>query len=315
MRKYLFFRLLAFVPTIFLVMSAAFLLIHLTPGDPARIAAGERATEEQVEEARERLDLDDPLLSQFASYVDRTFHADFGTSITVQPGTPTLDLINGALPPTVSLVSGAILLSVLIGVTSGAVAAFYRDRWPDRVLTGLVSVLLSIPGFVLGSLLVALVAVGWGWFPAVGYAKLTDGFGRWLEHLVLPVIVLAAYPAALNARMTRGALVDALDQSYVRTAKGMGLSHRRIVAKHAAKNAAIPVITVIGVEVGSLIGGSVIVESIFGINGLGALAARAVQGRDFAIIQSMVLLSGLVVIATNILVEISYGYFNPRLRT
>jgi peptide/nickel transport system permease protein len=312
MLRFIGHRLLTIVPLLLLVMLAVFLLLELTPGDAATTIAGENASPERVAEIRAQLGLDQPLWYRFSEFVLGMVQGDFGTSPITGQGV--LDALVQRLPISLSLLVLAVFFSIVIGCVAGTVAALHRNGIIDRLVNGSAALLMAVPSFVVGILLVLLFALQIPWFPATGYATPAEGMGTWLQFTTLPALALAGIPAAQIARQARGSLIDALEEDYIRTARAKGLRKRWIVGKHAAKNAAVPVVTVLGVLLGSLIGGSVIVERVFAIPGIGSLSVEAVLSRDLPTLQGVVLLSAIAVIGLNLIVDISYGYFNPQVR-
>lgn len=305
-------RTLTTIPILIGIILVAFLLIELMPGDPAAISAGVDATPEAIEQVRERLNLNDPWWERFADYVWAVAHGDLGSSAV--SGFPIWDRIASALPVTLSLGMVALVFSVVLGVTGGTLAALRRGRLADRTVNAVSSVMQAVPPFLIGLALVVILAVDRPWFPAGGYAPMSDGIGQWLWFLLLPAFTLALAPAAELARTTRGALVDILEQDYIKAARGKGLADHVVIGKHAAKNAASPVVTVLGLQVGRLLSATVVVELIFAMPGFGALAINAVVTRDMALIQGVVLVGALGVLLANLVVDVSYGYFNPKVR-
>jgi peptide/nickel transport system permease protein len=305
-------RVLTAIPILLGIMLLALLLVELMPGDPATFVVGEDATPEALAIARHDLRLDEPLWKRFVEYVWDVAHGDLGES----PGSHVAvwDRVSAALPVTLSLAIVGLAFAVLLGVPAGTLAALRRDRFADRAVTAVASGMQAVPPFVVGLALVVVFAVDRSWFPAAGYVKFGEDPWEWFRHLVLPGLTLAMIPAAQLTRQTRGALVDILEQDYIRAARAKGLRERAVIGKHAAKNAATPVVTVLGLQVGAVLGGAVVVELIFGLSGFGGLALGAALGRDLVLIQGVVLISAIAVLITNLLVDVSYGYFNPRLR-
>jgi peptide/nickel transport system permease protein len=305
-------RLLRTAPILLGVMLLTLLLLELMPGDPAVIMAGENATPEAVAMIRRDLHLDEPLWARFGRYVGNVVRGDLGRS--PGSGIAVWDRISLALPVTLSLAGVGLVFALLLGVSAGTLAALQRDRLADRVVTAVAAVLQAVPPFVAGLALVIVFAVDRTWLPATGFVSFGEDPWRWFRHLVLPGVTLALIAAAQLARQTRGALIDTLEQDYIRAARAKGLHEQWVIGKHAAKNAATPVVTVFGLQVGAILGGAVVVELIFGMPGFGALALNAVVTRDVVLIQGVVLISAIAVLLTNLVVDISYGYFNPRLR-
>jgi peptide/nickel transport system permease protein len=306
-------RAITTVPALLGVMLVALLLLELMPGDPAEIMAGENATPEAVEAIRQDLRLDDPLWERFGRYVGGVVQGDLGES----PGshTPVWGRISAALPVTLSLAGMSLLFAVLVAVPAGTWAALRRGRAPDRVVTTAASVVQAVPPFVVGLLLVITFAVNQSWLPAGGFIPLEEDPWEWFRHLILPAGALSLAAAAELARQTRGSLVDTFEQDYIRALRAKGLRERWVVGKHAAKNAATPVVTVLGLQVGRILGGAVVVEFIFGMHGFGALALNAVVTRDIVLIQGVVLVGAIAVLLANLAVDIFYGYLNPKART
>ncbi|WP_158296423.1 ABC transporter permease [Nocardioides albidus] len=305
-------RLLLAVPTIVLVTFLVFLLMELSPTDPAATLAGDNPTPERLAEIRAALGLDRPFWERYLDWGAAALHGDFGVSpITHQAVTSDLMF---RLPITVSLVVLALFFAVVMGVVLGTVAALNRGGAVDWAMNAIANILLAVPPFVAAILLVLFFAILSPAFPATGYATLSDGIGPWLQFSTLPALSLATIPGALLARQVRSALVDTLEEDYIRTARAKGLRRGAIVAKHAAKNAAPPVVTVLGLVLTSMIGGAVVVEKIFAIPGLGSVSVDSVLNGDLVTLQGLIVVVALVVTAVNLAVDASYGYFNPRLR-
>jgi peptide/nickel transport system permease protein len=312
MAHYVLRRLLLVVPVMLIVSLLSFSLILLVPGDPAVTIAGQSATREQIAAIREALGLDRPLIVQYFSWLGHVLTGDFGTSLST--GQPVVGSILERLPIMLSLAGGALVVAVLLGFPAGVVAAVRRDGVVDRLLGVGAATGLALPSYFVGMLLIILVALNLGWLPPTGYTPLVADPADWLAHIVLPCVALGLVPAAVLARQLRGAMVTALDQDYVRTADAKGLLRTKVVYKHALKNAAIAPLTALGAQFALVVGGSVVVEQVFGIPGLGALAINAVQNRDIPLIQGIVLFTALMVQAINLLVDVSYGWLNPRVR-
>ncbi len=310
--QYALRRILMIVPLLFLVSLGVFALVLMIPGDPAITIAGENATEEQIEATRERLGLNDPVLVQYVAWAGSALQGDLGTSLFSN------ESVTGAIiarfPVTIALTTAAMLVALLIAVPAGIVAAVHRGRWPDRAATLFASVGISLPNFWVGILLIIAFALMFPIFPAVGYTPISEGIGAWAHNLVLPGVTLGTAVAAEITRQLRGSLYDVLQQDFIRTARANGLRGSTVIAKHGLKNAAVPVVTVIGFQIGFLLGGSVIVERVFGLPGLGDLAIRAVLQRDIPMIQGIVVVTAVVVMLVNLAVDLSYGYLNPKVR-
>lgn len=312
MRGVIVRRLALLLPVLFVILFAVFLLQTALPGDPAAIIAGPEANKEIVEGVRVSLGLDKPIWEQFGTFMGDVLRGDFG--ISYRSGRPVSDMIEGALPVTGSLALVTSVLTLLIGVPLGIVAALKRGRLADRLVSGYSAVAIAVPPFVFGFVLVIVLALNAAWFPATGYKTLADGPDQWLEHLVLPSLAFALPLAAEIARQVRGSFAEILGRDFIRTARASGLSPISIVGKHAAKTAAIPVITVFGLQAGRILGGAVVVEQVFGLPGLGSLAYEAVSGRDLPLIRGVVIVSAIIVIVVNLAVDLCVAMLNPRLR-
>ena len=309
---YLLRRIVSTIPILALVGLITFLLIHLTPGDPAAVVAGDNASQEAIEAARHRLGLDQPFLVQFWHWLHGVITGDLGTSFT--SGRPVLELIFDRLPITLSLTAGSTLVGLGIAVPLGVLAAIRRGTWIDRVTIFTTSLGIAAPEFFIGLILVLVVALNFGWLPATGYIPFADDPLEWFLRLVLPSVTLGVGVAAELARQVRGAMIDVLSRDYIQTARAKGLSALSIIVKHGLKNAAIPVVTVLGLQIRRLLGGAVIVEQIFAMNGVGSLAVRAVFLRDLPVLLGVALITAVVVLFVNLLVDMSYSYFDPKVR-
>ena len=303
------------VPLLFLLTLVVFALVQIAPGDPAAIIAGPDASPEAVDAIRRDLGLDQSALTQYVNYVLQVLQGDLGTSYATNE--PVLERIISRLPRTASIALLAILISVVLSIPMAVMAALKRNSWIDRAITSTSVVMLALPPFVLAAMLIAWFSLGGlQILPPGGYAEMSeDGFSEWLRFAILPAIAISSISVAELARLGRGSLVDTLEEDYVRTARAKGLSNWLIVGKHAAKNAAIPYVTILGLQVGRIVGAAVIVEAIFNLQGFGQLGVEAVLTRDLPTMQGVVLISGVIVIVMNLIVDISYGYFNPRTRT
>lgn len=312
MLKFILQRLLAMVPLLLIVSLLVFSLVLLIPGDPAYQLAGEDATPEEVAKIREAMGLNDPVLVRYGRWIAGVLQGDLGTSLFSDQ--PVLDVILERLPVTLSLAVAAILIALAIAIPAGIVAGTRPGRLGDRVVTVGSSIGLAVPNFWLGLMLVLLLAIREPWFPATGYVPLSEGLFDWWAHIALPAFTLGLSAAAILTRQLRGAMVDVMHQDYVRTARAKGLGEAVVTVKHAFKNAAIPMVTILGVQANSLLGGTIIVEQIFGMQGIGQLAVASVFTRDLPMIQGVVIMAVLVAVLVNLLVDISYGYFNPKVR-
>lgn len=314
MAQHLIRRLLWLPLVLVLVCLTAFSLVELIPGDPAARIAGEFATEAQIEQIRSSLGLDDPLLTRATTYMQDLLHGDLGESVVLQPGSAVTTIMRDLFPVTASLALVTLVFVFVFGSACGLAAALGRGTWIDSVASGVITLGMAVPSFVVGPVLVALLAVRFEVFPVLGYVPFAEDPWQWLWHLLLPAVALGLTPASEMARQVRSSLVGELNESYVRTARAKGLPTWRIVGKHVTKNSAIATVTVLGLQVGRLLGGSVIVETVFGIPGVGQLAYLAVFRNDFTVIRGLVLVLAALVLLTNLLVDLSYMYFDPRLR-
>jgi peptide/nickel transport system permease protein len=305
-------RIVATIPVMAIVALFVFSLLYIAPGDPAAVIAGEQASPEDVEKIRRGLGLDRPFLSRFGDWSWHILQGDLGTSMFT--GLPVTQLIVQRLEPTLSLMVVTLILAVTIAVPMGVLAAWKAGTWLDRGLMTFAVLGFSVPVFVVGYLLAYVFALELDWFPVQGYTPLSAGFWPWLENLVLPAIALGCVYIALIARITRASMLEVLQQDYIRTARSKGMGQSGILFVHALKNAAIPIVTVIGIGVALLIGGAVVTESVFAIPGLGRLTIDAIVRRDYPVIQGIVLLFSLVYVLVNLAVDVLYTLLDPRIR-
>ena len=312
MLGYLIRRLLAAIPVMGVVAAFVFLLLRLTPGDPAAIIAGDKATPEQLERIRTSLGLNEPLLTQFVTWISKILHGDLGVSLI--SNVPVLSMIGQRLEPTISIALTTIILAIIVAVPLGVIAAWKHGTWIDRGVMGLSVLGFSVPVFVVGYVLVQLFAIDLRWLPVQGFRSITKGFGPFFERALLPTLALSFIYIALIARMTRASMLDVLGEDYVRTARAKGLGERAVLMKHALRNAAVPVITVIGTGFGLLISGVVVTESVFNLPGIGRLTVDAVLARDYPVIQGVILLTSGLYVAINLLIDVAYTFLDPRIR-
>jgi len=312
MLGYVVRRILATIPVVTVVAILAFLLLRLTTGDPAAIIAGDSATTQQVAEIRVKLGLERPLVEQFVIWVGRIVRGDFGESYFFKK--TVAELIRDRLEPTAALAVCTIMLAVVLAVPLGVLAAAQRGTWIDRVVMGFSVLGFSVPVFVIGYALIYLFAVELAWLPVQGYQRLADGFGGFLERLILPSSTLAVIYVALIARITRASVLEVLGADHVRTARAKGLGNTTVLLRHVLRNAAVPIVTVIGLGVALLIGGVVVTESVYGIPGLGRLTVDAVLARDYPTVQAVILLFSVVYVMINLLVDLTYTFLDPRIR-
>lgn len=312
MFSYIARRILATLPVMVVVALVVFGLLHLSPGDPAAIIAGDQATTQEIEKVRVQLGLDRPLAVQFASWIGDLARGDLGRSI--YDGQPVAKMIGQRLEPTVALALCTLLVSVLLSIPLGTLAAWKAGTWIDRAIMGFAVLGFSFPVFVIGYGLIYLFSLTWELLPVQGYASPSEGIGEFLAHMVMPSLALGWVLTALFARMTRTSMLEVLGQDYIRTAQAKGLSTGRVLAGHALKNAAIPIVTTIGIGVALLIGGVVVTETVFAIPGVGLLTVDAILRRDYPVIQGVVLVFSAVYVLVNLAVDLSYGLFDPRIR-
>ncbi|MBA2674758.1 glutathione ABC transporter permease GsiC [Ramlibacter sp.] len=304
MAAYILKRLLGLLPTLLIVAVLVFLFVHLLPGDPARLAAGPDAGPQTIELVRRDLGLDKPLPQQFLNFFGRLLQGDLGTSLRTHRKVSTE--IGERFMPTLLLTLASMAWSVLFGMGIGIASAVWRNKWPDRVGMAIAVSGISFPAFALGMLLMQVFSVQLGWLPTVG----ADSW----RHYILPSLTLGAAVAAVMARFTRASFIEVIQEDYVRTARAKGLKERTVIAKHALRNALIPVVTMMGLQFGFLLGGSIVVETVFNWPGLGRLLVDAVDMRDYTVIQGLVLLFSLEFILINLVVDVLYGFINPTIR-
>jgi peptide/nickel transport system permease protein len=304
--------LAATIPVLGVVAVLVFLLLRLTPGDPAAILAGDAATSEQIAAIRADLGLDKPLVVQFGIWLGKVLSGDLGQSFYFRIDVATL--IGQRLEPTFALATLTILIAVVISLPLGTLAAWRFGGWLDRALMGFSVLGFSVPVFVLAYLLIWLVSLQLGWLPVQGYVRISDNFFLFVKHLILPAITLSVIYIALIARVTRASVLEALGEDYIRTARAKGLPEMRVLVRHALANAAVPIATVIGIGIGILIGGVVVTESVYAIPGLGRLTVDAVLARDFPTIQGVILFFSLIYILVNLLIDLLYVFLDPRIR-
>lgn len=312
MASYLLRRLLATIPVMLLVAVFIFMLLRLTPGDPAAIIAGDYANDAQIAEIRENLGLDQPLINQFVVWINNMFHGDFGQSFFYKK--QVAELIASRLEPTLSLSLLTIFVTVCIAVPLGTLAAYRQGSWMDRGIMGFSVLGFSLPVFVIGYALIYLFSIELGWLPVQGYQRIGDGVGGWLLRLILPSMALSVVFVAFIARMTRTSVLEVLSEDYIRTARAKGQTETRVLMRHALRNAAVPIVTVIGLSFAILIGGVVVTESVFTIPGLGLLTVEAVLARDFPTIQAVILLFSFIYVLINLAIDVSYTLLDPRIR-
>jgi len=305
-------RLFATIVVMAVVAFFVFSLLYLTPGDPAAVIAGDIATDEDIRRIRATLGLDEPFLIRFGTWVWALLHGDLGTSIFTN--LPVTRLIGQRVEPTVALTLCTLVVAVAIAVPLGVIAAARAGSWTDRAIMAFSVLGFSVPVFVLAYILILTFSTGLGWLPVQGYRSITDGVWEWLRHLILPSAALGTVYIALIARITRATMLDVLAQDYVRTAQAKGLAPAQVLVGHALKNAAVPIMTVVGIGIALLISGAIVTETVFAIPGIGRLTVDAILRRDYPIIQGVILLFSAVYVLINLAVDLSYMFFDPRIR-
>ncbi len=305
-------RVLITIPLLLIVTAITFGLGLLAPGDQAQAIAGMDATPEQVAAIRRDLRLDDPAPVRYVRWLAAAAHGDLGVSATSRR--PVWDEMTRRWPVTFQLTALSLLISVIVGVPIGIIQGLRAGKKTDKVLLIFVSLGMATPGFWLGTMLVFLLAVQLNWLPALGYVPFGQDPVEWFRHMIMPAVTLSIIGIAIIARFLRTSLVGVMEQDYIRAATARGLSPFQVTGKHALRNAALPVVTVVGLRVGSLLAGSVLIEQIFGLPGLGVYARQAVQVRDVNVVQGIVLAVGVIVIAVNLVVDLLYFWLNPKVR-
>jgi peptide/nickel transport system permease protein len=312
MSSYILRRILVTIPVMAIVALFVFSLLYIAPGDPAAVIAGDQASPADVERIRQSLGLDRPFLVQFGSWLWRILHFDLGTSIFTN--LPVTSMIAQRIEPTLSLMLLTLALTLVVAVPLGVVAAWKAGSLIDRTIMGFAVAAFSLPVFVVGYVLAYVFALELEWLPVQGYTPFSNGFWPWLQNLILPSIALGCVYIALIARITRASMLEVLQQDYIRTGRAKGLGQPSILFVHALKNAAVPIVTVIGIGVALLIGGAVVTESVFAIPGLGRLTVDAILRRDYPVIQGVVLMFSFVYTLVNLMVDLTYTLIDPRIR-
>jgi peptide/nickel transport system permease protein len=312
MVSYILRRVLSTLPVMGIVALFVFSLLYIAPGDPAAVIAGDQASPADVERIRQSLGLDRPFLIQFGSWLWNIVHGDLGTSIFTN--LPVAKMIAQRIEPTFSLMAITLVLTILVAVPLGVVAAWKAGSWVDRTIMAFAVFAFSLPVFVVGYVLAYVFALQFEWLPVQGYTPLAAGLWPWLQNLILPALALGSVYIALIARITRASMLEVLQQDYVRTARAKGLGQHNILFVHALKNAAVPIVTVIGIGIALLIGGAVVTESVFAIPGLGRLTIDAILRRDYPVIQGIVLLFSFLYVLVNLMVDVVYTLVDPRIR-
>jgi peptide/nickel transport system permease protein len=312
MLNYAIRRVLATIPVMAIVALFVFSLLYIAPGDPAAVIAGDQATPAQIARIRLSLGLDRPFLVRFGGWAWHVLHGDLGTSIFTNM--PVTKMIGQRVEPTMSLMVLTLILAISVAVPMGVIAAWKQGSWIDRLVMLMAVTEFSVPVFVVGYVLAWVFALQFDWLPVQGFVPISHGFWPFLRTLILPAFTLGGVYIALIARITRATMLEVLSQDYVRTAKAKGVGQRAILFVHALKNAAVPIVTVIGIGIALLIGGAVVTESVFAIPGLGRLTVDAILRRDYPVIQGVVLLFSFVYVLVNLIVDLLYTLFDPRIR-
>ncbi|MBC9248175.1 ABC transporter permease [Paracoccus sp. 11-3] len=312
MLGYILRRILAVIPVMLLVAVFVFLLLRLTPGDPAAIIAGDMATPAQLERIREAMGLNQPLHIQFITWIGQLLRGDLGTSLI--SNTPVSSMIASRMGPTLAIALLTIIMSVLLAVPMGVLAAWKHRSAADYAVMAFSVLGFSIPVFVIGYIFILIFSLKLGWFPVQGYTPISAGLLPFLKNAFLPALTLTTIYVALIARMTRANMLEVLGEDYIRTARAKGAPERTVLFRHALKNAAVPILTVIGTGFALLIGGVVVTETVFNIPGIGRLTVDAILARDYPVIQAMILLTSFLYVLVNLLIDISYSLFDPRIR-
>lgn len=312
MLSYFLRRILAAIPVMLVVALFVFLLLRLSPGDPAAIIAGDMATPQQLAAIRENLGLNQPLYRQFFVWIWQLLQGDFSTSLMAH--TPVLDMIGQRVEPTISLALVSIMFTIIISVPLGVLAAWKHGSWIDNMVMSTSVLGFSVPVFVIGYVLITVFAIELKWLPVQGFRSISDGIGPFAQRIVLPALTLSSVYIALVARMTRASMLEVLGEDYIRTARAKGLAEVHVLFRHALRNAMIPILTVIGTGFAMMISGVVVTESVFNIPGLGRLIVDAVLSRDYPVIQGMILLTSGVYVVINLLIDLSYAISDPRIR-
>lgn len=312
MYGYILRRLLAVIPVMLVVAVVIFALLHLAPGDPASTIAGDSASSEEIENIRVKLGLNYPLYQQFAIWISHIVQGDLGVSL--YSNMPVNTLIAQRLEPTVSLALCTIVLAIALALPLGVIAAWKARSVIDRLVMAVAVMGFSTPVFLIGYGLIYVFALKLHWLPVQGYTPLSEGLWPWLRSLILPSIALGLLYMALIARITRASMIEVMAEDYIRTARAKGLTTPVILLRHALKNAAVPIATIVGIGIAVLISGVVITETVFNIHGLGRLTVDAIIRRDYPIIQGVILLFSMIYVIINLLVDLSYSLFDPRIR-
>ena len=305
-------RVLAVIPVLGIVAAIVFLLLHLSPGDPAALIAGDTASSDDVERVRQLLGLNRPLYEQFFSWLWRLLQGDMGVSVFT--GLPVTRMIGQRIEPTLWLTFLTITFAVVFAVPMGIIAAWKAGTWIDRTLMALAVLAFSLPVFLIGYLFIFGFSIKLAWLPVQGFRSISEGFVPFITHLILPAVSGGLVYMALIARMTRATMIEVLEEDYIRTARARGVGNQRLLLHHALKNAAVPIVTTIGLGVALLLGGVIITESVFAIPGIGRLTVDSVLRHDYPVIQGIVLVVATVYVFINLAIDLLYTVLDPRIR-
>lgn len=305
-------RLIAIIPVLTVVAVFVFLMLRLTPGDPAAVIAGDNATSDQIADIRNKLGLDEPIWTQFIIWIGNILQGNFGESFFFKK--TVAELIAQRVEPTLALAVCTLVIAVSVAVPMGVLAAYRHGSLLDRIVMGFSVLGFSVPVFVIGYVLIQVFAIDLRWVPVQGFKSISAGFGPFFERIILPTCTLSFIYVALIARMTRASMLDVLGEDYVRTARAKGIGETGVLLRHALRNAAVPVITVIGSGFALLISGVVVTESVFNLPGIGRLTVDAVLARDYPVIQAMILLTSGIYVGVNLLIDVAYTLLDPRIR-
>lgn len=312
MPGFLLKRLFSVIPVLVVVAIIVFAMLRLTPGDPAAIIAGDGATSAQIDEIRKNMGLDKSIPDQFSIWVGRLAQGDLGTSLISDA--PVSSLIADRIGPSIALSLSTIVFTVLVAIPLGIVAAWRQGKLVDRAIMAGSVVGFSVPVFIIGYVLILIFSMQLGWFPVQGYQPMSEGVWQFAQRLILPTLALSTVYVALIARIVRSSVIEVMQEDFIRTARAKGLRESGVLLRHALGNAAVPIVTIIGVSIAMLIGGVVVTESVFNIPGLGRLVVDAVLTRDYPVIQAMILLFSLVYVGINLVIDLSYTVLDPRIR-
>ena len=312
MKKFLLKRVVSLIPILFIVSVVIFYCIHLTPGDPARTMLGEEASEEQIQQLRQEMNLDKPIIVQYGYWIKNIIHGDLGNSVFM--GKPVTTVIAEHIKPTIVVATVAQIIAILIAIPLGIIAARKKGQFADSLVTAFSLLGISIPSFLLGLLLVLLFAVQLRMLPVAGYKTLASGVWTYFKYLILPCLSLGLMQAALITRMTRSSMLEVMNSDYIKMARAKGVKERAVIYKHCLKNALIPIITIVGQSYVTLLAGATVIEAIFNIPGVGQLVVNSIARRDYEVIQGSVLVITVMNVIVNLIVDILYGIVDPRVR-